>query len=385
MQGQVHSNMKVLRIWHAAVVTEYRKKIQALAQVPGVELTLLVPPAWREGGKEVRYQYDDTIDSAFRTVVGKIINQNNIRRYVFLTGLFRTLQEVRPDLIDLEEEPFSFVLAQVILFCNMLGLAPKIVFHSAHNISRRMGRGFEFIQQIAFRRCAAAVIRNSEVEINLRQHGFPGVIVKSGNGIDLTHFTPGVADQLKRQLGWIDKTVIGFVGKLKTGKGVLDLLDAFAQQPENTVLLLVGDGHLRDEILARAHEQGIEQRIHLTGAVQHQHTPDYYRLMDVCVLPSRTETRWKESFGRTLVEAMACGIPVIGSSSGAIPETISNAGAIFPEGDIGQLVNRIHELIANPPLRHQLIQNGLARAQNFTWEAIAQKNYQAYVELMKSA
>jgi glycosyltransferase involved in cell wall biosynthesis len=72
---------------------------------------------------------------------------------------------------------------------------------------------------------------------------------------------------------------------------------------------------------------------------------DFYNSLDVFVLPSETILQWKEQYGRVLIEAMACGLPVVGSSSGAIPEVLEGypKGLIFKEGDVDDLVEKIKE------------------------------------------
>ena len=87
--------------------------------------------------------------------------------------------------------------------------------------------------------------------------------------------------------------------------------------------------------------------------------------MDVLVLPSRSMPYWKEQFGRVLVEAMACGVPVIGSDSGAIPAVIGDAGLVFPEGDDRALADRILQLATDSTLWSDLQERGLARAPRF--------------------
>jgi glycosyltransferase involved in cell wall biosynthesis len=370
--------MKVVRIWHAAVVAEYRKKIRALVQFSDLDLTLVIPQAWREGGQEASYVYNEKIDRDISTIVGRIRHQNNVRRYFFLTGLWQTLARVRPHIIDLEEEPFAYVTAQVLLYRKLQRLDAKLIFQTAENIRSKMSPSFERIRNRAYAESSAALVRNREAEFHLRQRGFAGPILMTGNGIDLDYFSPGRPEQLRESLGLNGRRVIGFVGKLKTGKGVLTLLDAFSGLPDDPVLLMVGDGHLHDEIDVIAKSRGIRDRLILTGAVDHSETPHYYRLMDVCVLPSQTEGRWKEAFGRTLIEAMACGVPVIGSSSGAIPETIDSAGLTFPEKDAEQLAERIRELFRDQELYAACKRAGFERARNFSWEAVAKTNYEAY-------
>ena len=76
--------------------------------------------------------------------------------------------------------------------------------------------------------------------------------------------------------------------------------------------------------------------------------PDVYPDFDMLVLPSLTRPNWKEQFGRVLIEAMACGVPVIGSDSGEIPNVIGDAGLIFPEGNIPALRDSIAGLLVDP-------------------------------------
>jgi len=80
------------------------------------------------------------------------------------------------------------------------------------------------------------------------------------------------------------------------------------------------------------------------------------------VLPSCTTRVWKEQFGRILVEAMACKVPVVGSDSGAIPEVVGDAGLIFPEGDAAALAECLRQLKESPELRQELAERGYVRA-----------------------
>ncbi len=106
--------------------------------------------------------------------------------------------------------------------------------------------------------------------------------------------------------------------------------------------------------------------------------------MDLLVFPSITLPDLKEQFGRVIIEAMACEVPVIGSDSGQIPSTIDKAGLIFKEKNIKDLKEKIEALIKNPNLRATLAKNGRKRVlENFSWKVIAEKQYQVYKELMR--
>src|SRR5207253_2769181 len=85
--------------------------------------------------------------------------------------------------------------------------------------------------------------------------------------------------------------------------------------------------------------------------------------VDALVLPSRTTATWAEQFGHVLIEAMAAGVPVVGSSSGAIPDVVGDAGIIVPEGDAAALRRALETLLADPALRARLSERGQDRVQ----------------------
>jgi glycosyltransferase involved in cell wall biosynthesis len=149
-------------------------------------------------------------------------------------------------------------------------------------------------------------------------------------------------------------------------------------------LLFVGDGASRDELARRAQESGVAARVTFQRAVPHNRVADFLNALDVLVLPSRTlPTRWSEQFGLVLAQAMSCGVPVIGSTSGAIPEVIGDAGLIFPEGDVNALRDCLIRLRDDAGLRAELRAKGRARVMaNYTHERIAGKTYAIYQALL---
>jgi glycosyltransferase involved in cell wall biosynthesis len=104
-------------------------------------------------------------------------------------------------------------------------------------------------------------------------------------------------------------------------------------------LLLAG----RDEsdIARWVSEKGLESRVHLAGFVPYERMADHYRLAKAFVLPSLPLRGWNEQFGYVLAEAMACGIPVLGSDAGAIPEAVGDRERLFPPGDSQALADRL--------------------------------------------
>jgi glycosyltransferase involved in cell wall biosynthesis len=105
----------------------------------------------------------------------------------------------------------------------------------------------------------------------------------------------------------------------------------------------------------------------------------FYRELDVLVVPSRTRHNWKEQFGRVIIEAMACCVPVIGSDSGAIPGVIGDGGLIFPEDDSAALSDCLQTLMHDEGLRCQLAEKGRARVlENYTHAQVAAHTVAVY-------
>ena len=108
--------------------------------------------------------------------------------------------------------------------------------------------------------------------------------------------------------------------------------------------------------------------------------------MDVLVLPSQSSSRWQEQFGHVLIEAMAAGVPVIGSDCGAIPEVIGDAGMVFPEGDVEALKERLYQLCRSAALQRRLAHHGRARAlSQFTHRHIAERTLAFWTEIGQCA
>lgn len=128
----------------------------------------------------------------------------------------------------------------------------------------------------------------------------------------------------------------------------------------------------------------MSERLEIRPAVSSTAVPAAMRDLDVLVLPSRTQANWKEQFGRVLIEAMSCGVPVIGSTCGEIPHVIGDAGIVFPEGDVAALQSALMRLIEHPDLWHDLSRRGRQRVlDSFTQAAIARRHVAVYEEMAR--
>ena len=129
---------------------------------------------------------------------------------------------------------------------------------------------------------------------------------------------------------------------------------------------------MEGKILEWAKARGWGDRVRIMLA-KHDEVPSYLGAMDLLVAPSQTTWHWKEQFGRMLIEAFACGVPVIGSDSGEIPYVIGDAGRVVGEKDVAGWAAAIVELLDSPDLRAELARRGLSRCQDYAVTTLAEK------------
>lgn len=347
---------------------------------PDVNLTLITPPAVRHPLKIYRAEpstrWPHFLVSAWGT--------NRLSGFAFHPWkLWPILRELGPDLIQVDEEPPSLALLEVLLLKNLLKC--PIIFFSWENLPIKSCWPFPFIHRFNLQRADGVIAGTTEVAQRLREARFCGLIaIIPQLGIAPEWFYPSRNEFLRQQLGLKDFT-IGYLGRIVPEKGLWVLLDALTALNIDWQCLLVGDGPIRAEWLKQARNRGLDRRIVWMPTISHTKVPDYINTMDVLVLPSLTTLRWKEQFGHVLIEAMACRVPVIGSNSGAIPEVIGDAGIIVPEGDPNALAQAIEQLYMSKSKRVTLGLKGRERVlSHFTNEQIAQKTWFFWQEVLSA-
>ena len=193
-----------------------------------------------------------------------------------------------------------------------------------------------------------------------RVMGRPLPITVTPFGVDLQHFRPGP----QRAPGL--PLTLGTVKTLATTYGIDLLLEAFAglRQRLPTLacrLLIVGDGPQRADLQSLAIRLGIADAVHFAGPVPHWDVPGFLHQLDVYVAPSR-----QESFGVAVVEAMACGLPVLVSDAGGLPEVVQHgsSGLVVRAGDVAALTHGLQRLVVDADLRSRLAAAARARAES---------------------
>ncbi len=391
--------MRILMLSKALVSGPYQKKCEELAALPGVDLTVAVPDSWRE--PRVGTLHLERRFTRGYQLVALPISLNGRHHMHFYPTLGSLVNSLRPEVFHIDEESFNLATFQAM----RIGVATgaRCCFYNYANIARRYPPPFSLFERYSFRHATHALAANREAEAIIRQHGYRGPLsVIPQFGVDPTLFAPKqesenhmAADPSRQVLVPMlhpegtrlqhptlqHAFTLGYLGRLVPEKGLLDLLDALIQLPREIQLRMIGDGSQRAELVARIVALGLIGRVEIRSWASD--VPAELHALDALVLPSRTTRNWKEQFGRVLVEAMSCGIPVIGSNSGEIPHVVADAGLIFAEGNIPGLVTQIHKLYSSPALRADLSSRGRLRVlTHYTQAALAQRYYAIYQSML---
>jgi glycosyltransferase involved in cell wall biosynthesis len=373
--------MRVLYVSKALVVAEYRTKLLALAAC-GAEVVAMVPHRWGVRPVERSDGLGDAL--SLRPSRAWLHGRNHLHVY---PGLGRILDEVQPDLVHIDEEPYSLVTFQAARLCRRRRI-PSIFF-AWQNLSKRLPPPFAGIRRAVYRAVSGGIAGTPAAARVLRGGGFEGpVAVIPQFGVDTVRFEPDPASRrsARAELGASpDDFVVGFGGRLVPEKGIDRLIRAAAAVP-TARLLVAGEGPEKRKLQALSHEVGLAERTSFAGHLPSTSMPRWLSALDVLVLPSVATRGWAEQFGRILVEAMAVGVAVVASRSGEIPYVVGDAGLLVPEGETPALAAALRKLQAEPALRHELACRGRARVvERFSQDRIASLTLDFYDSLRGSA
>jgi len=287
--------------------------------------------------------------------------------------LWKVLRNKSLDLVDIHEEPCSLAAAEVLMLRWIARATVPVTLYSAQNIFKRYPLPFRWIERRVLRAAAGVHVCNHAAASILRQKGFVGVLRVIGLGVDVDRFQPGA-----RSTSGSGSLNVGYVGRLEEHKGVDVLLDAVLNEPKWKVRI-VGDGPSAEALRVKASVLG--DQVSFVGFVSSEQLAELYQSFDVVIVPSLSTPGWTEQFGRVAIEAMATGVPVIASDSGALPEVIGDAGLLVPPGDAAQLRRALNLLASNPDRRIELGRRGRVRSKRFDWRTIAREQLDFYSEI----
>jgi glycosyltransferase involved in cell wall biosynthesis len=366
---------------HALVQPPHWARWRELAERYPVAVHLVVPREWESGwfGQPVIARPPAVHEGRFRVSPLPVLNRRHWGRYVF-RSFDATLRQHPADAIIAYGEEFSLLLQQIIWCRRRCCPQAKLAFFTWNNLAILGGRR-QWLKRRFWRRVCAgtdlAIGGSSEAARLLREANYPGEIrVQTELGVDEADFCPSAEGRTQvRQTIGAEGFVLGFAGRLAEAKGVEDMFDALAglRVDQPWTLLLVGDGDLRETLTERANQLG--GKVVFAGLQPVAEMPDWFRAMDCLVLPSRTMPDWKEQFGLVIPQAMLCGVPVLGSDSGAIPEVVGHLEAVFPERNPAALRALLQRIIQDASWREDLAASQRRFARRFGTTSLAAETY----------
>jgi glycosyltransferase involved in cell wall biosynthesis len=336
---------RLLVVSHPAVVSVNQEVYRELAS-RGWTVKIVVPNRWRH-----EYSDADVLPQALAGMESSLIPtpvalRGRPQRHLYLRRPGAICAEVRPDVAFLEAEPFSLPAAQWGFALRRLGVPFGV--QSYENIDRAFPLPVRWLRSRVLRDAAFVAARSDSAITLARAWGTRGEIALTPPAVPPWAEIPAHGER---------SFTVGYAGRLVESKGLTDLLAAVRALDAPVELLLIGDGEMR----AQLDGQPIPgSRVRVLDGIGHEQMASAYARLDVLVLPSRTTPTWKEQFGRVVIEALWCGVPVVGSDSGEIPWLIglTGGGLVFAEGDRDELAARLGQLRADPALREALASKG---------------------------
>lgn len=376
--------LRVLVISHTA---QSRAAGQArslpLREHPDIQCKLLVPDRWKSYGA---WQMPERADPSLDVQVGRVIwpwtgpGQWYLHWY---RDLGRILRDYRPDVIHLWEEPWGLVSAQTAWLRNRYLPQTRLISETEQNINKRLPIPFEPFRSFTLRNADLLLGRTQSAIAVARAKGYEGPAAVISYGIDPEIFRPRDRKQARQAIG-ATGFVVGYVGRLVGEKGLEDLVQALYFLPESVNLVFVGSGPLQAALQSLAETLGVAARTRFLSPRPPEELALVMSGFDALALVSRTTARWKEQFGRVIIEAQACGVPVIGSTSGAIPEVVGHGGVIVRERDPQDLAAAMRRLEQDHAWRTALAEAGRAQVQaKYTWRHISDALHDLYCSVRR--
>lgn len=373
-----HPKRRLLTIAHSYCVSVNRRLADELGRTGDWDVTAVGPSKFR--GDFAWHTLSPDPREHCRTIAVPVRFARRVHLMTYGAELASLLREPW-DLVHCWEEPYVASAAQIAAH-----VRPDVplVLATFQNISKRYPPPFSWFERYSLRR-ANGVIAFGRTVLDTVSPRLPSGMKTAviSPGVDTTRFAPdrSAGNCVRETLGWTgDTPVIGFLGRLVPEKGIAVLTAALDRLAGPWRALIVGTGPLERELRTWAGTYGT--RVAIVSSVTHDDVPRWLNAMDILCAPSLTTPRWREQFGRMLIEAFACGVPVVASDSGEIPYVVGNAGVIVSEGNIADWASTLARLIADAGFRADLGRRGRERAEAvFDWSVVARQHSAFFEEV----
>lgn len=299
----------------------------------------------------------------FRALVHFKGLKDNFRLITYLISLFFNL------IIVIRKYDIEIIHAHSTIPTGLIGvivakIIGKSVFITAHGMDINNFENhplFKRLLAFSLNNCSKTIAVSGDLAKKMISLGISkNKIMISRNAVDTDRFKPFKNEALRNIHKIKDNDILLlFVGYLDTFKGIFELINAFYdvnKRNKNSMLMIIGEGPKYDELKKKVFELDLEKSVIFTGKVSPVNVHEYYQSADIFVLPSYTE-----GIPISILEAMACGLPIVSSDVGGIPEVVKDCenGFLVPPKDKKQLAVKLDVLIEDSNLRKKFAKNSI--------------------------
>jgi glycosyltransferase involved in cell wall biosynthesis len=365
-----NQRLRVLSLAHSAHANgSGRLRYRSLGQDDSIELLLAVPDRWKETGRTTWADPPDAFID-LRAYPIRLPWVRGAKWYLhWYPGMGKLIRAFEPDVIHLWEEPWALVSLQAARLRNRFAPQAALILETEQNILRKLPLPFEHIRRHTLEQADWLVARNAEsIEVS-RACGYKGGSTIVEYCVDASQFHPS-GDGLPHRDD--DRPLeLGYVGRIIREKGLYTVLDAIRQAHPTVSFKMMGDGAERLNLERTVKEWGLSDRVHFLPPGPAAQVAEFMATLDALLLMSETTRTWKEQFGRVIIEAQACGVPVIGSTSGHIPFVVSEGGWIVEEGNSAALARLFNDLASDRTRIWNARSGALRNVERFTATSVS--------------
>lgn len=388
---------RILVISHTFVQPPVRDRWIQFSHDYPAQVRLVTPSIWSDSEYRSLAKFDakNVESGSFSLTALPTSTPGNHTRYL-LKRLKKELHEFKPDIIYCVHEEFIWQLHQTILYRYLFYPRARLLFFSMRKFPRTNPMRIKGIKSlirnlyyltlwcIVKTGTDGALCHYPGIRAQMRSEGYKKPIkIGTQVGVNMSVFnkSSNTREQIRNKLG-LSGFVIGYCGRLIREKGVFDILRAANRLKVPWNLLLVGDGPAREDFEKEISNLNLQNEVFITGRLPQQQIPSYFCAMDSFTIGSYETSEWIDTFPLVVAQAMLMKLPIIGSTSGAIPFQLNGEGLSFNPGDVTQLAKHLKYLSENPKER-EIIGNRLFESaiDRFSTKALNNDLWQFFSEL----
>lgn len=367
--------IELLTIGHSYVVALNRSLMRELNKSDRIAVTVAAPKFFAGDLRKIHIE-EEPAGSDLKVVGVDCYGSSFVHLFCYNPLQFkRLLGRQKWDYCYLWEEPYivsGYQGARALTRSKI----PFSIF-SAQNITKNYPWPFSMFEKQSLTWSDSLWVCGPQVIHTFRNKNFVGDAQVVPLFVNTDQFKPLNSSEKKHtrlRFGLQDIKTVGFMGRLTEEKGFRYVMKAIESLPPESAwqVLILGDGPLKTEILNWIEQKGWQSRVFLK-LMKHEEIPQILPVMDVLLCPSQTTSFWREQFGRMIIEAFACGVPVIASDSGEIPFVVGDAGMIVPESAEEQWVDALKSTLWNESRLQEMQRKGFERASTFSIQTIARQ------------